>query len=81
MSDKNQIYCHTEGQQKVNYCSSLVFVFKLFWLFEIFEIFLRDRLQISLLRLNEFKRINQVLFPMKSSAYDFLMISVGIEIN
>ena len=42
-------------------------------------IYFRDRLQISLLTLNEFKRINELLFPLK--IYGFLMISGGKEVN
>ena len=41
----------------------------------------RDRLEISLLILSEFKRINYLLFSLKSSEKWFSGDSGGIEIN
>ena len=40
---------------------------------------IRDRRQIALLILREFKRINQLLFPLET--FGFLIISEGMEVN
>ena len=57
-------------------------VLNTFWKFRDFTETLGDRLQISHQILSEFKKINYLLFPQKSSQnHVFLMISEGIEVN
>ena len=39
-------------------------------LIKVYQRVVRDHFEISLLILNEFKRINEILFPLKSSEYE-----------